>query len=102
MKKLIGIISLILLIIVLLLVSPYNLVHYFTAENKVSSLLADPAVRLEILDDDSKITSVKYLGNNMYRVVTKESAYVMEIITEKSTQTIEVFEHKQHVKRFKF
>jgi len=101
-KKLIVIISSILLIIILLLLSPYNVVHYFTADNKVTSMLADPTVRLKMLEDDSEITSVKYLGSNIYRVETKESTYLIEIKTDKTTHTIDVFEHKQHVKHFEY
>lgn len=102
MKKLLVIISSILLIIVLLLLSPYNIVHYFTAKDKVTTILTDPNVRLEILDDDSGITGVKYLGSNIYRVETKKSTYVMEIKTDKATHTIDVFEYKQHVKKFDY
>lgn len=102
MKKLLAIISSVLFIIVLLLISPYNLVHYFTAKNNVTSMLADPSVRMEILEDESEITNVEYLGSNTYRVETIESVYVMEIKTDKATHIIDVFKHKQHVKKFEY
>lgn len=100
MKKLLVTIGSVLLMIVLLLLSPYNVVHYLTATDKVTAILADPNVRLEILGDDSEITRVKYLGSNIYRFENNKSTYVMEIKKDKATHTIDVFEHKQHVKQF--
>jgi hypothetical protein len=102
MKRLIVIMSSILLIIILLLLGPYNVVHYFTATNKVTTILADENVRLKMLGDDSEITSVSFLGSNIYRVETKESTHLMEIKTDKTTHTIDVFEHKQHIKHFEY
>lgn len=88
------------MIVVLLFISPYNLFHYFTAESKVTKILADPDVKFQILEDNSEITNIKYIGSNIYYVETKEGTYVMEINKNKSTYTIDVFEHKKHVKQF--
>ena len=98
MKNFRQIISAVILVIVLLFISPYNVLHYLNAESKVTSILADSIFRSEILDEDSEITNVKYLGSHMYRVATKDSAFIMEIKTDKSKRTLDVFEHKQSVK----
>ena len=98
MKNFRLIISAVILVIVFLLINPYNVLHHFNAESKVTSILADSIFRSEILDEDAEITNVKYLGSHMYRVATKDNAFILEIKKDKSKRSLDVFEHKQSVK----
>lgn len=90
-----------LLVFLLLVISPYNVIHYFNAEAKVDKILSDSELKMELLEDDSEITNVKYLGSDVYQVKTNNGVYLMEIKTEKSTSNIAVFEHKKYVKQIK-
>ena len=91
-----------LLIIAMLLINPYNLFHYFNAESKVLTLLADPTVKMEMLNDDTEIIKVTYRGSNLYQVETKKNTYVLKIKKNKSGYDIDVFEHTSSVKKFDY
>ncbi|MBD7985103.1 hypothetical protein H9649_10935 [Sporosarcina sp. Sa2YVA2] len=100
MKKLSFVFGVILLVIILSFISPYNLLHHFNAESKVTKILADPEVKLALLDDETEIENIKYLGSNFYQVKTEDGIYVMELKNKESTHIIDVFEHKIHVKQY--
>lgn len=99
-KKIIFIVSFVLLICSLLFFSPYNLFHYLNAEKKVANILADSAIREEGLGENSEITNINYLGNHIYRVETEKSTYLIEIKEKDSTRFLEIFEHKQRIIHF--
>lgn len=98
------IISVVFIIILsaLLLLHPYNFFHYFNAEKRVMSMLESPTVRDGALGESSEIVNIKYLGSHMYHIETEENEYVLEIKTSWNTskQTLNVFEHKQHITQF--
>lgn len=96
-RKIILWVCFILLISIVLLISPYNPYHYFNAENKIKSLLEDPAYRDEGLGDRSEIKNIKYLGNYIYRVETEECIYLLEIKEKNSTRDTIIFEYKQRI-----
>ncbi|MBD7984242.1 hypothetical protein H9649_06605 [Sporosarcina sp. Sa2YVA2] len=100
MKKLSFVFGVILLVIILSFISPYNLLHHFNAESKVTKILADPEVKLALFDDETEIENIKYLGSNFYQVKTENGIYVMDIKNRKSTHIIDVYEHKISVKKF--
>lgn len=85
------------IVLMMLTISPYNPIHYFNAENKIKSLLVDPAIREEGLGENSEIINVKYLGNDLYRVETEESMYLIEINEKKSSRDITIYEYKQRI-----
>lgn len=87
----------ILLLSALLLFHPYNLYHYLTAEEKVTSIFNDPTMRKGSFGDDSEITNVKYLGKYIYHVETEESTYLVKIKSNNSSHFIEVYQHNINI-----
>lgn len=91
----------ILLISSVLLFYPYNLYHHFTADEKIASIFSDPIIRERSFgDDDSEITSVKYVGKHHYYVKTEENAFLIKIKSNKSSLSIDIFEHSQGFTKF--
>ncbi|WP_432362310.1 hypothetical protein [Sporosarcina sp. UB5] len=102
MKKKIVIATVIFLLIsTVLLLSPYNAYHHFTAKEKVTTIFSDPQMREASLGDKSEITNVKYVGRYMYEVQTEENTFLIKIKSNRSSNSIDIFEYKQHVTQFK-
>ncbi|MFD2042734.1 hypothetical protein ACFSTA_00260 [Ornithinibacillus salinisoli] len=100
-KKILIVIFFIVIFSAVLLFYPYNLYHYFTAEEKVKSVFIDSNMRERSFGDDSEILNVKYLGNYIYYVETDENTFLVEIKSSNSSHSIEIFEHNQHITQFK-
>lgn len=101
MKNKIIIGACIILFICILSLSPYNLFHYFNAENRVMYTMADPGIRMELFGESSEITDIKYLGSNMYYVKTEEDDYVLEIKGRKSSRIVIVFKYNHSVQHMR-
>ncbi|MBM7662793.1 hypothetical protein JOC85_003604 [Bacillus mesophilus] len=99
-KKVILVLTFVLLIIAVIAINPYNLYHHIKAEGTVSSILADPTVRNAAFGNDSEISNIKYLGSNMYRVETSSNTFVIELKKDGSHYNYEIYEFKQKIGAF--
>ncbi|TFB19568.1 hypothetical protein E3U55_10425 [Filobacillus milosensis] len=96
-KRFIIAIGCLVLVVGGLLVYPYNIYHHFTAEKRVENFLFDPNVQNRVLGTDAEITNVQYLGNDIYELQTEEKSFLVTIKSDGSSQTMNVFEHRQRV-----
>ena len=99
-KNLIISVCCLLLIIGFLYINPYNLYHHFKAEEKVSSIFEGAEIRESLFENDSEVTNVKYLGSDMYHIETAVDTFIIEIKTNKSRTSFQIFQYKQSGDKF--